>query len=148
MMVTSHLMSSTARLSEEDRALLNETSAPDLASEMRNLILPLQANSPELVAGDAKEFPGALAGDWLLPRDGERVRVKGGTGYEFLIVAAERAFNEYKPARGGSSGPLTQHPAYSPLFWWRKISRAALWSSSREGRAPTGSVGEKAHGAG
>ena len=101
-MSKSSLMSSTALLSEEDRALLNETSAPDLPTEMKNLIVHVQANSPELVAGDAKELSlSAFAGDWLLPRDGGRILVKGAVGYEFLVVAGDRVFVEYKPTRGG-----------------------------------------------
>jgi hypothetical protein len=114
-MVKSSLMSSTA-LSEEDRALLNETSAPDLPTEMKNLIVHLQSNSPELVAGDAKEFPGAFAGDWLLPRDGGRILVKGAVGYEFLVVAGDRVFVEYKPARGGWVTNHLQKPGDASWF--------------------------------
>ena len=105
-MSKSSLMSSTALLSEEDRALLNETAAPDLPTEMKNLIVHVQAISKELVAGDPKEFiPRAgehvVAGDFLLPHNGERILVKGAVGYDFLVVAGDRAFVEYKPARGG-----------------------------------------------
>ena len=105
-MSKSSLMSSTALLSEEDRALLNETAAPDLPSEMKNLIVHVQAISKELVAGDPKEFiPRAgehvVAGDFLLPHNGEPILVKGAVGYDFLVVAGDRAFVEYKQARGG-----------------------------------------------
>ena len=83
-MSKSSLMSSTALLSEEDRALLNETAAPDLPAEMKNLIVHVQAISKELVAGDPKEFiPRAgehVAGDFLLPHNGERILVKGAVG--------------------------------------------------------------------
>ena len=115
-MVKSSLMSPTALLSEEDRALLNETSAPDLPTEMKNLIVHVQANSPELVAGDAKEFPGAFAGDWLLPRDGGRILVKGAVGYEFLVVAGDRAFVEYKPARAGWVKDHLEKPSDASWF--------------------------------
>ena len=136
-MTTSSLMSSTALLSEEDRALLNETSAPDLPAEMKNLILHMQANSPELVAGDAKEFPGAFAGDWVLPRDGERILVKDGTGYEFLIIAAERAFNEYKPARGGYVATHLEKPGDASWLDGDKSpdGKAGLYQIGIDGRA-------------
>ena len=122
-MSKSSLMSSTALLSEEDRALLNETSAPDLPSEMKNLIVHVQANSPELVAGDPKEYVGpsgerAFAGDWLLPRDGGRILVKGAVGYEFLVVAGDRVFVEYKQARGGWVADHLEKP--NDAIWFEK----------------------------
>jgi hypothetical protein len=122
-MSKSSLMSPTALLSEEDRALLNETSAPDLPSEMKNLIVHVQANSPELVAGDPKEYVSpsgerAFAGDWLLPRDGGRILVKGATGYEFLVVAGDRVFVEYKPARSGWVADHLEKP--NDATWFEK----------------------------
>ena len=122
-MSKSSLMSSTALLSEEDRALLDETSAPDLPSEMKNLIVHVQANSPELVAGDPKEYVGpsgerAFAGDWLLPRDGGRILVKGAVGYEFLVVAGDRVFVEYKQARGGWVADHLEKP--NDAIWFEK----------------------------
>ena len=42
-----------------------------------------------------------MAGDFLLPHNGEPILVKGAVGYDFLVVAGDRAFVEYKPARGG-----------------------------------------------
>jgi hypothetical protein len=120
-MVKSSLMSSTALLSDEDRALLNETAAPDLPSEMKNLIGLVQAISSELISGDPKEFIGpsgarAAAGDWLLPRDGERVLVKGGVGFEFIVVAGEVIYVEYKQARGGWVTNHLEKPANATWF--------------------------------
>ena len=83
---------------------------------MKNLIVHLQSNSPELVAGDAKEFPGAFAGDWLLPRDNGRILAKGATGYEFLVVAGDRVYVEYKPARGGWVKNHLEKPSNASWF--------------------------------
>ena len=83
---------------------------------MKNLIVHLQSNSPELVAGDAKEFPGAFAGDWLLPRDGGRILVKGAVGYEFLVVAGDRVFVEFKQMRRGWVANHLQKPDDASWF--------------------------------
>ena len=120
-MSKSSLMSSTALLSEEDRALLNETAAPDLPTEMKNLIVHVQAISKELVAGDPKEFiPRAgehvVAGDFLLPHNGERILVKGAVGYDFLVVAGDKVFVEYKQMRGGWVANHLEKPADASWF--------------------------------
>ena len=120
-MSKSSLMSSTALLSEEDRALLNETAAPDLPTEMKNLIVHVQAISKELVAGDPKEFiPRAgehvVAGDFLLPHNGERILVKGAVGYDFLVVAGDQVFVEYKQMRGGWVANHLEKPADASWF--------------------------------
>jgi hypothetical protein len=99
-MTTSNLMSSTA-MSPELEELLAETAGADIPVEMRDLSSLLQAISKELVAGDPKFISGAAAGDFALPRNEERILVKGAVGYSFLILDASVGFPEYRPNRGG-----------------------------------------------
>jgi hypothetical protein len=94
----------------ELRELLAETSAPDLPVEMKDLSALIQTNSLELVAGDAKEFPGAAPGDHVLPRDGERILIKGSTGYRYMILDAWEGFPEFRLNRGGYVGPHDDKP--------------------------------------
>ena len=116
-MVKSSLMSSTALLSEEDRALLNETSAPDLPTEMKNLIVHVQANSPELVAGDAKEFSVALSpgtGSCRAMASASSSRARSATS--FWSSPATGSFVEYKPARGGWVKDHLEKPSNASWF--------------------------------
>ena len=77
---------------------------------MKDLSALIQTNSLELVAGDAKEFPGAAPGDHVLPRDGERILIKGSTGYRYMILDAWEGFPEFRLNRGGYVGPHDDKP--------------------------------------
>ena len=116
-MTTSNLMSSTA-MTQELQELLDETAGADIPVEMRDLSSLLQAISKELVAGDAKEIVGAAAGDFSLPRNGERILVKGQVGYPFLILDAWIGWPEYLPNRGGFVGPHDAKPRNA--VWHKK----------------------------
>jgi hypothetical protein len=117
MMTTSNLMSSTA-MSPELEELLSETAGADILVEMRDLSSLLQAISKELVAGDPKFIPKAAAGDFALPRNEERILVKGAVGYSYLILEASVGFPEYLPDRRGFVGPHDTKPRNA--VWHRK----------------------------
>jgi hypothetical protein len=110
-MSKSNLMSSTRLLTPDLRELLAETSAPDLPVEMKDLSALIQTNSLELVAGDAKEFPGAAPGDHVLPCGGERVLIKGSTGYRFMILNAWEGFPSSGLIAAGMLVRMTRSPA-------------------------------------
>ena len=55
-------------------------------------------------------IPKAAAGDFALPRNEERILVKGAVGYSFLIFEASVGFPEYKPNRGGFERPHDARP--------------------------------------
>lgn len=100
-MNTSDLKSSTATLTPEDLALLGETASPDLPPGMTDLIKLIQGVNREVAPGDAKYIAGAAIGDYVVPRQGEQLLIKGAIGYCFLIIGAECLWPEYAPARGG-----------------------------------------------
>ena len=54
----------------------------------------------------------------LLPRDGGRILVKGAVGYPLLVVAGDRVFVEYKPARGGWVADHLEKPG--DAIWFEK----------------------------
>ena len=108
-MTTTNLMSSTA-MSPELEELLAETAGADIPVEMRDLSSLLQAISKELVAGDPKFIPKATAGDFALPRNEERILVKGAVGYSFLNLEASVGYPEYKFNRGGFVRPHDTKP--------------------------------------
>jgi hypothetical protein len=114
-MTTSNLMSSTA-MTQDLQELLDETAAPDIAVEMQDLSTLIQAISKELVADDPKKIDGAAAGDFALPRNGERILVKGQIGYPFIILDAWIGWPEYLPNRGGFVAPHDAKPRNAVWF--------------------------------
>ena len=116
-MTTTNLMSSTA-MSPELEELLAETAGADIPVEMRDLSSLLQAISKELVAGDPKFIPGARAGDLLLPRNGERILVKGAVGYAFLDRRRVRPGVLNTNNRGGFVAARSQKP--HDAVWYEK----------------------------
>ncbi len=101
------LMTSSRLLTPEDRALLAETSAPDLPQALDDQIVLVQSNSPELLVGDGKYVPGAVAGDFIIPVNNERILRKGQIGYPFQNIGGDHGYPEYQPNRGGF---VTAHP--------------------------------------
>jgi hypothetical protein len=83
--------------------------------------------SKEVAAGDPKEIVGAVAGDFVLPRNGERILVKAQVGYPFLILTAWIGWPEYLPARGGFVAPHETKPRNAV---WHK---AGASSDGKEG---------------
>ena len=125
-MTTTSLMSSTA-ISPELEELLAETAGADIPIEMRDLSPLLQAISKELAVGDPKRIFGAEAGDFALPRNEERILVKGAVGYSFLILDAWIGWPEYLPNRGGFVKP---HDAKPHNAVWHKKGES---SDGKEG---------------
>ena len=125
-MTTTSLMSSTA-ISPELEELLAETAGADIPIEMRDLSPLLQAISKELAVGDPKRILGAEAGDFALPRNEERILVKGAVGYSYLSLDAWIGWPEYLPNRGGFVKP---HDAKPHNAVWHKKGES---SDGKEG---------------
>lgn len=101
-------MSSTTnlQLSVSDRALL-AGDTPDLRPQLPEMTRLMQSNNPELAPGADEYLEGARPGDFVIPCDGDRILVKGESGFAFQPVALEQAFVEWAPDRGGF---VAEHP--------------------------------------
>ena len=118
-MSKSSLMPSTA-MSPELEELLAETAGADIPIEMRDLSSLLQAISKELVAGDPKFISGAAAGDFALPRNEERILVKGAVGYSFLNRRGVRVGYPRIQARPRRLRPPTTTTKPHNAVWHKK----------------------------
>ena len=135
-MNTSSLKSSTRLLTPEDLALLAETAGDDLPPGLADLIKLMQGMSAEMAPSDAKYVEGAAIGDYVIPRMGEQLLIKGAIGFACLVVGAERHWPEYLPGRGGFAGPNSVKP---PDARWLKKRQVARWQGgplSGEQRQP------------
>ena len=91
-------------LTPEERALVESGAEPDLPSGMPPLAVLLQSTSLQLQPGNEDYVEGAAMGDFLVPRDGGFVLVKGQTGITFVPVGFETQWPQFRPFRQGWAG--------------------------------------------
>jgi hypothetical protein len=91
-------------LTPEERALVESGAEPDLPSGMPPLAALLQSTSLQLQPGNTDFVVGACQGDFLVPRDGGFVLIKGTIGITFVPVGFETQWPQFRPFRGGYAG--------------------------------------------
>ena len=97
-------MSMRDMLTPEERALIEGCAEPDLPSGMPPLATLLQSTSLQLQPGNDDFVPNAAQGDFLVPRDGGLVLVKGSTGITSVPVGFETQWPQFRPFRQGWAG--------------------------------------------
>ena len=121
-------------LTPEERALIESGAEPDLPSGMPPLAALLQSTSLQLQPGNVGYVPGAVMGDFVVPRDGGLVLVKGATGITFVPVGFETTWPQ---ARSAAVTPVSPTPQSRKTRCGSCQRRASTARDAKSQRRPT-----------
>ena len=132
-------MSLRDTLTPADWALVEGCAEPDLPSGMPPLAALLQSTSLQLQPGNEGYVPGAVMGDFVVPRDGGLVLVKGATGITFVPVGFETTWPQFRPFRQGWAGVTHAEKPANAL--WLKPEKTVDYAGRERPASPDGKEG-------